>query len=79
MAATRQRRRQAGLDLLAHGIEEAGHAEEQQEPTAEAIKKREKEPAKNAVQGIERFIVEVAGVFKPDLKRVMKEHAIDNQ
>jgi hypothetical protein len=57
-------------------------AEEQQEPTAEAIKqrkKREKEAAKNAALGIERFTVEVAGVFKPDLKRVMKEHGINNQ
>ena len=57
-------------------------AEEQQEPTAEAIKqrkKREKEAAKNAALGIEKFSVEVAGVFKPDLKRVMKEHGINNQ
>ncbi|WCM49021.1 hypothetical protein OH720_18615 [Pseudomonas sp. WJP1] len=57
-------------------------AEEQQEPTAEAIKqrrKREKEAVKNAALGIEKFTVEVAGVFKPDLKRVMKEHGIDNQ
>jgi len=57
-------------------------AEEQPEPTAEAIKqrkKREKEAAKNAALGIEKFSVEVAGVFKPDLKRVMKEHGINNQ
>ncbi len=57
-------------------------AEEQQEPTAEAIKqrkKREKEAAKNAALGIEKFTIEVAGVFKPDLKRVMKEHGINNQ
>jgi hypothetical protein len=57
-------------------------AEEQQEPTAEAIKqrkKREKEAAKNAALGIEKFTVEVAGVFKSDLKRVMKEHGINNQ
>ena len=57
-------------------------AKEQQELTAEAIKqrkKREKEAAKNAALGIEKFSVEVAGVFKPDLKRVMKEHGINNQ
>jgi hypothetical protein len=44
-------------------------AEEQQEPTAEAIKerrRREKETAKNTALGIEKFTVEVAGVFKPD-------------
>ncbi|MEF9673982.1 hypothetical protein QNM99_24970 [Pseudomonas sp. PCH446] len=57
-------------------------AEEEQQPTAEAIKqrkKREKEAAKNAALGIEKFTVEVAGVFKKDLKRVMKEHGINNQ
>jgi chemotaxis methyl-accepting protein methylase len=57
-------------------------AEEQQEPTAEAIKqrrKREKESAKNAALGIEKFTVEVAGVFKPDIKRLMKEHGFNNQ
>lgn len=57
-------------------------AEEQQEPTAEALKqrrKREKENAKNAALGIEKFTVEVAGVFKPDLKKVMKAHGINNQ
>ncbi|WP_448649278.1 hypothetical protein [Pseudomonas corrugata] len=55
---------------------------EEQQPTAEAIKqrkKREKEAAKNAALGIEKFTVEVAGVFKPDLQRVMKDHGIDNQ
>lgn len=57
-------------------------AEEQQELTAEAIKqrkKREKEAAKNAALGIEKFTVEVAGVFKPDLQKVMKAHGINNQ
>ncbi|MEO8645654.1 hypothetical protein [Pseudomonas sp.] len=57
-------------------------AEEQQELTAEAIKqrkKREKEAAKNAALGIEKFTVEVAGVFKPDLQKVMKAHCINNQ
>ncbi|MNN89935.1 hypothetical protein D3C81_2078170 [compost metagenome] len=29
--------------------------------------------------GVEKFTVEVAGVFKPDLKRVMKAHGINNQ
>jgi len=57
-------------------------AEKQQEPTAEAIKqrkKREKENAKNAALGIEKLQIEVAGVFKPDLKRVMAAHGINNQ
>ena len=57
-------------------------AEEQQEPTAEAIKqrkKREKSAAKDAALGIEKFMVEVAGVFKSDLKRVMAAHGINNQ
>ncbi|NBB58920.1 hypothetical protein GVN18_06465 [Pseudomonas sp. ODNR1LW] len=57
-------------------------AEKQQKPTAEAIKqrkKREKENAKNAALGIEKFTVEVAGVFKPDLQKVMKVHSINNQ
>jgi virulence-associated protein VapD len=57
-------------------------AEEQQEPTAEAIKqrkKREKDAAKKAALGIERFTVEVAGVFKPDIKRLLKEHGFNNQ
>ena len=57
-------------------------AEEQQEPTAEALKqrrKREKAAAKDAALGIEKFTVEVAGVFKADLKRLMKQHGFNNQ
>jgi hypothetical protein len=57
-------------------------AEEQQEPTAEALKqrrKREKANEKNAALGVEKFTVEVAGVFKPDLRKVMKAHGINNQ
>ncbi|WP_395603773.1 hypothetical protein AB4P91_22790 [Pseudomonas sp. B21128] len=63
-------------------------AEEQQlpteepQPTAEAIKqrrKREKAAAKDAALGVEKFTVEVAGVFKADLKAVMKAHGINNQ
>lgn len=63
-------------------------AEEQQlpmeepQPTAEAIKqrrKREKAAAKDAALGVEKFTVEVAGVFKPDLKRVMAAHGFNNQ
>jgi hypothetical protein len=56
-------------------------AEEQQEPTSEALKqrrKREKAAAKYAALGIEKFAVEVAGVFKSDLKKVMKNHGINN-
>ncbi|QYY83990.1 hypothetical protein [Pseudomonas germanica] len=52
------------------------------EPTKEAIKqkkKREKAAAKDAALGVEKFTVEVAGVFKPDLKAVMKAHGINNQ
>lgn len=55
---------------------------EEQELTAEAIKqrkKREKSAAKDAALGVEKFTVEVAGVFKPDLKRVMAAHGINNQ
>ncbi|MBV4552326.1 hypothetical protein HU742_014365 [Pseudomonas sp. SWRI102] len=55
---------------------------EEQQPTAEALKqrrKREKAAARAAALGIEKFTVEVAGVFKADLKRVMKAHGIDNQ
>lgn len=55
---------------------------EVQEPTAEAIKqrkKREKAAAKDAALGVEKFTVEVAGVFKPDLKRVMAAHGFNNQ
>lgn len=57
-------------------------AEEQQEPTAEAIKqrrKREKNAVDDAAKGIGRFNVEIAGVFMPDLKRLMKEHGFNNQ
>lgn len=57
-------------------------AEEQQEPTAEAIKqrrKREKKAEDDAKKGIGRFQVELAGVFMPDLKRLMKEHGFNNQ
>lgn len=57
-------------------------AEEQQEPTAEAIKqrrKREKSAAKNAALGIGKFQIEVAGVFNTDLKRLMEEHGFNNQ
>jgi hypothetical protein len=55
---------------------------EAQEPTKEAIKqkkKREKAAAKDAALGVEKFTVEVAGVFKPTLKVVMKAHGINNQ
>ncbi|QUE91221.1 hypothetical protein [Pseudomonas sp. SCA2728.1_7] len=55
---------------------------EEPQPTAEAIKqrrKREKSAAKDAALGVEKFTVEVAGVFKPDLKRVMAAHGFNNQ
>lgn len=57
-------------------------AEEEQQPTAEALKqrrKREKANEKNAALGVEKFTVEVAGVFKGDLKRLMKQHGFNNQ
>lgn len=57
-------------------------AEEEQQPTAEALKqrrKREKAAEKDAALGVEKFTIEVAGVFKPDLKKVMKAHGINNQ
>lgn len=55
---------------------------EEQQPTAEAIKqrrKREKAAAKAAALGIEKFTIEVAGIFKKDLQRAMKAHGINNQ
>lgn len=55
---------------------------EEHQPTAEALKqrrKREKAAAKSAALGIEKFTVEVAGVFKSDLQRVMTAHGINNQ
>ncbi|WP_247269572.1 hypothetical protein [Pseudomonas sp. YL2] len=55
---------------------------EEPQLTAEAIKqrrKREKAAAKDAALGVEKFTVEVAGVFKPDLKRVMAAHGFNNQ
>ena len=57
-------------------------AEEEQQPTAEALKqrrKREKAAAKDAALGVEKFTVEVAGVFKADLKRLMTQHGFNNQ
>ncbi|WP_458722864.1 hypothetical protein [Pseudomonas brenneri] len=57
-------------------------AKEQQEPTAEALKqrrKREKAAAKDAALGVEKFTIEVAGIFKADLKRLMKQHGFNNQ
>ena len=55
---------------------------EEKELTEEAKKqrrKREKAAAKDAALGVEKFTVEVAGVFKPDLKAVMKAHGFNNQ
>ena len=60
----------------------AEELEQEQEPTAEALKqrrKREKSALKDAALGIGKFQIEVAGVFKPDLQRVMKAHGINNQ
>ncbi|UVL07335.1 hypothetical protein LOY39_16650 [Pseudomonas rhodesiae] len=57
-------------------------AEEEQQLTAEALKqrrKREKTAAKDAALAVEKFTVEVAGVFKADLKRLMKQHGFNNQ
>lgn len=57
-------------------------AEEEQQPTAEALKqrrKREKAAAKNAALGVEKFTIEVAGIFKEDLRRLMKQHGFNNQ
>jgi hypothetical protein len=55
---------------------------EEPQLTAEAIKqrkKREKAATRNAALGVEKFTVEVAGVFKPDLKQVMAAHGVNNQ
>ncbi|MHA6138706.1 hypothetical protein ACX3YC_14915 [Pseudomonas mohnii] len=57
-------------------------AEEQQEPTAESLKQKKKRAKKaedDAKKGVGVFKVEVAGVFMPDLKRLMKEHGFNNQ
>lgn len=57
-------------------------AEEQQEPTAESVKQKKKRAKKaedDAKKGVGVFKVEVAGVFMPDLKRLMKEHGFNNQ
>lgn len=54
----------------------------EEELTAEAKKqrrKREKAAEKNAALGVEKFTVEVAGVFKADLKLLMKQHGFNNQ
>ena len=50
--------------------------------TAESIKqrkKREKAAAKDAALGVEKFTIEVAGIFKADLRRLMKQHGFNNQ
>lgn len=57
-------------------------AEKEQQPTAEALKqrrKREKAALKDAALGVEKFTIEVAGIFKKDLKRLMKQHGFNNQ
>lgn len=57
-------------------------AEKEQRPTAEALKqrrKREKAALKDAALGVEKFTVEVAGVFKADLKRLMKQYGLNKQ
>ena len=57
-------------------------AEEQKEPTAESLKQKKKRAKKaedDAKKGIGRFSVEIAGVFLPDLKRLMKDHGFNNQ
>lgn len=62
--------------------EEQELAPEEPQLTAEAIKqrkKRQKAAEKDAALGVEKFTVEVAGVFKPDLKRVMVAHGFNNQ
>lgn len=54
----------------------------EEELTAEAKKqrrKRERANEKNAALGVEKFTVEVAGVFKADLKRLMTQHGFNNQ
>ncbi len=57
-------------------------AEEQQEPTAESLKQKKKRAKKaedDAKKGVGVFKVEVADVFMPDLKRLMKVHGFNNQ
>ena len=55
-------------------------AEEEQQPMVQALKqrrKRKKATAKDAALGVKNFTVEAAGVFKPDLKKVMKDHGLN--
>lgn len=53
--------------------------EKELEEAKKQRRKREKAAEKDAALGVEKFTVEVAGVFKPDLKRVMAAHGINNQ
>ena len=56
--------------------------EEARQPTAEALKqlrKRAKKAADDAAKAVERIQVDMAGGFKADLKRLMKEHGFNNQ
>lgn len=56
--------------------------EEQLEPTTESVKQKKKRAKKaedDVKKGVGVFKVEVAGVFMPDLKRLMKEHGFNNQ
>lgn len=55
---------------------------EEQQPTAEALKqlrKRAKKAADDAAKAVERVQVEMAGGFKVELKRLMKQHGFNNQ
>jgi predicted helicase len=55
---------------------------EEKELTEEAKKerrKREKAAAKYAALGVEKFTVEVAGMFMSEMKKVMKAHGINTQ
>ncbi|MGW8465773.1 hypothetical protein [Pseudomonas sp. CLCA07] len=57
-------------------------ADESQQPTSEALKqirKRAKKAADDAANAVERVQVDMAGGFRADLKRLMKEHGFNNQ
>lgn len=42
-------------------------------------RKREKAAVKDAAFGVEKLTVEVVGVFKVDLKRLIRQHGFNNQ
>ncbi|WP_413243092.1 hypothetical protein [Pseudomonas ogarae] len=67
--------------MPASGIEEVGHGRGKGTDggSQEAAQEAREGCSKGRCIGVEKFAVEVAGLFKPDLKRVMAAHGINNQ